>query len=566
MSETGNPLQSLSTSAQHFAAEIQAAQFDGDPRAGLFAALCFHAAGLGHSCLQLSRINDAFPELIDTINADELRQLFSGNALTCVIDSPMDSIESGLLVVFGERLYLKKFWHMETALVALLHKRLDMRTFPASGDFAQDLAVLCQHKRLVLLTGGPGTGKTTAMSAAVAQWLHRFEKAQGRTGRVLLCAPTGKAAARLSMAWQHHSPALTIDLSEAQQRILPTQASTLHRVLGFVGRGQNESRLDVDLMVVDEASMIDLPLMLRLLKALPDSAHLLLIGDPNQLPSIEIGNVLGALLDAELQTPFGARVNAAHRQLQFNHRQAASPGLTALAEAIQHNTPEQVHSKLSQDGFIGVNIKAHNAQTQNAVIDRHANFHRLLGELATPELALEQLHQLILLTPLRHGPWGCVHFNDQIARRAGHHGNRHGQAILITKNVPALGLSNGDIGVIWNDGQHESAFFRNNASLYSLPLIQLPDYEPAYALTIHKAQGSEYQQVDLLLPESPNKIVSKALLYTAVTRASSALHLCAEATVLLSGLDHDIRRMNGLMAIAAISEIENTTDYFGSTN
>jgi exodeoxyribonuclease V alpha subunit len=557
---------SLSPSAQLFGAEIQAAQADGDYRAGLLAALCFQAAGLGHSCLQLSRIADAFPEFPVAVTADELPRIYCANALASVMVSAQRPVANSLLLVFGDRLYLKKFWHMETELVALLQTRLDTRALPSCGDLAQDLALLCQHKRLVLLTGGPGTGKTTAMSAAVALWLQSFEIEHKRPARVVLCAPTGKAAARISAAWQQHMPVLSAGLSAAQQQVLPTQASTLHRVLGFAGARQNETRLELDLLVVDEASMIDLPMMRRLLRTLPETAHLLLIGDPQQLPSIEIGNVLGALLAADSCSAFGLALKTAHLQLRINHRQAASPGLAALADAIQQDSPETLIAKLTQGGFENVAYSQGDFQSLNAVLDAHAEFHRQLGLLATPELALAQLQQRILLTPLRNGPMGCEQLNAHIARRAGHHRNSHGQVLLVTENVPALGLSNGDIGLVWNNGAYLGVYFNSRRGQSALPMHQLPQHEPAYALTIHKAQGSEFEAVDLLLPEAPHAMVSKALLYTAVTRARHSLRLTGNAAVLLAGLSHDIRRINGLMAIAGFNEKENTADYSGNTD
>lgn len=559
-------MHTLSPSAQLFGAEIQAAQTDGDCRAGLLAALCFHAAGLGHSCLQLSRIPNAFPEFPVAVTADELPQIYCANALASVMVSAQRPVANSLLLVFGDRLYLKKFWSMESELLDLLQSRLDVRALPNGGDVARDLALLCQHKRLVLLTGGPGTGKTTAMSAAVALWLQTFEIEHKRAARVVLCAPTGKAAARISAAWQEYMPALSADLSAAQRQALPSQASTLHRMLGFAGAGQNQARLELDLLVVDEASMIDLPMMRRLLRALPETAHLLLIGDPQQLPSIEIGNVLGALLGADPYSALGLALKTAHLQLRINHRQAASPGLAALADAIQRDSPETLIAKLVQGEFERVAYSQGDMQSLNAVLDAHADFHRKLGLLATPELALAQLQQRILLTPLRHGPLGCEQLNAQIARRAGHHLNGHGQALLVTENVPALGLSNGDIGLVWNNGAHLGVYFNSRRGQNALPMHQLPRHEPAYALTIHKAQGSEFEEVDLLLPEAPHAMVSKALLYTSITRARRSLRITGNAAVLLAGLNHDIRRMNGLMAIAGFNEKENTADYSGNTD
>jgi exodeoxyribonuclease V alpha subunit len=301
-----------------------------------------------------------------------------------------------------------------------------------------------------------------------------------------------------------------------------------------------------------------------LLRALPETAHLLLIGDPQQLPSIEIGNVLGALLAADPCSSFGLALKTAHLQLRINHRQAASPGLAALADAIQQDSPETLIAKLTQGEFEHVAYSQGDIQSLHGVLDAHADFHRQLGLLATPELALAQLQRRILLTPLRHGPLGCEQLNAHIARRAQHLGNRHGQALLVTENVPALGLSNGDIGVIWDDGQGLNAYFKSPGGSMAVPLLQLPKHEAAYALTIHKAQGSEFEALDLLLPEAPHAMVSKALLYTAITRARSSLHLVGHAAVLLAGLNQDIRRMNGLMAIAEFNEKENTAGCSGN--
>lgn len=566
MTDAPLPIRSLSAAAQHFGAEIQAQQSDADKRAGALAALCFHAAGEGHSCLDLERLNSAYPEWLPNLDAEGLHRLYSANALVCCSHTPFEELPNALLVVFGSRLYLKKFWQMETALIRLLLARLDSKALPTSEDAAHEVAALCRYKRIAFLTGGPGTGKTTAVAAAMAIWLAEFGAQHGRPARIQLCAPTGKAAARLSESWQKNRPAICAIVSPAQQALLPDQASTLHRLLGAPTRGKSDTVLSADLVVVDEASMIDLPLIRRLLQALPEHAHILLIGDPNQLPSIEIGNVLGALLAAEHASELGTSVASAHRHLQLNYRQATSPGLAALAEAIHSENADAVVQALEHGAYGQVLYQHADHAAVAAVCEDSVRLHRQLASMASPLEALQGFRRCIILTPLREGPMGCERLNAEIARRLGHGYNRHGQAILITENVPTLKLANGDVGVVWQQAEGLFVHFEQATGAPVLPLAKLPKHELAYALTIHKAQGSEFDSVDLLLPDTPGRLLSKALLYTAVTRARLGLRITATPNTLKQGLAHMPWRMNGLAAIAAFSETGNTTDCSGSTD
>lgn len=555
MAEHSALYRSLSPSAQLFGREIQAAQKTDDTRAGLLAALCFHAAGEGHSCLDLARMPSVFPESPASLSAEQLQQIFSANPMASCIEAFDGKAGNALLVVFGGRLYLKKLWRMECELIALLSKRINQQVLQDSGDIALDLAGLCRNKPVALLTGGPGTGKTTAVAATLAVWLREFKAEHGRPGRVVLAAPTGKAAARMTESWQRQAPQLFADLSAGQPSALPLQAVTLHRLLGFSGAsGSASAPLLADLLIVDEASMIDLPMMLRLLKALPEHGHLLLIGDPNQLPSIEIGNVLGALLAPEPNSRFAAALATAHRQRHHNFRQAASPGLAELAEAMQTESPDSVIAALQTQAYPGVDYADYSRNAIDAVLDDVELFHRGLASLPDPQSALQRLADRIILTPLRNGPIGSETLNAEMGRRLGHAVDRHAQAILITENVPRLGLSNGDIGLIWRSAEAFDAHFLGPGGLNTLPVEKLPAHEPAYALTIHKAQGSEFDTVDLLLPQAAHPMLSKALLYTAVTRARHKLNLLASSEALRTGLARDTRRMSGLAAIAAFNE------------
>lgn len=546
----------LTAAALAFGAEIRRRQPGDGALAGRLAALCFHAAGEGHSCLDLGRVAGVYPQAMADIEpgAVSLSQAFAGNPL---VSEAGNAEAEGLLVLHGTRLYLRRYWRLENALIAGLAARLDSGDVPRSGDAAADLAALCRHKALALLTGGPGTGKTTAIAGALVSWLRQFHADQGRVPRIRLCAPTGKAAARMGESWAAQMPRLSENLPAELRPALAQEAQTLHRLLGIEPLGRRtryaEGRhLPADLVVVDEASMLDMPMLMALLQALAPECVLVLVGDPNQLPSIEIGNVLGALIGSPGDSRFARGLRNAHLQLSRNHRQAAQPGLGGFAADVLSGEGDVLIGTLRAGGYPAVAFDSGPAALSRILADT-VEFHAGLARAHGVQEALVRMGERVILTPLRQGPVGSETLNAEIGRRLGHARNRHGEAVMVLENVPALGLANGDTGLLWQGADGLHAHFRMADGWLSVPLAKLPRHEPAYALTVHKAQGSEYGHVDVLLPEADCPLLSKSLLYTAVTRAKKSLTVAAAEDSLRAALGRDIRRMNGLGALAALS-------------
>ena len=539
----------IGASAYHFGLTIMRAQTDGNCAAGMLAALCFQAASQGHSCLDSATWHGVYcPALIESIAEKiELDLIFADNALVTQANL---CINDCLLVIDGRKLYLQKYWQMERALFEQLHSRINSTAILRTGDSAHDLAMICLQKPLALLTGGPGSGKTTTISRALITWIQAFYQNHQRRPNIILCAPTGKAAARMNAAWSAQKPALLALLEPAWHDALPGPAQTLHRLLAIntntrQARFNADNPLNADLLVLDEASMVDMQLLLQLLLALESRTHLLLVGDPNQLPSIDAGNVLGALITHASNGGLFTGLDSTHVFLTHNYRQQQNPGLAALTQDCLTESAESLTELIAGNQYPNVQFRALDNTAITAVIADATQFYRQLATLDSAQSALLQLDQRMILTPIRAGPIGCITLNNEIAQRLSNKAQYHGQVVMITENSAPLKLSNGDIGILWQNGEQLSAYFMQGDELCSFDLGKLPAFELAYALTIHKAQGSEYRHVDLLLPNDDLPLLSKALIYTAITRARNSLRVIADKNIFRQSLDRTLQRMNG---------------------
>jgi exodeoxyribonuclease V alpha subunit len=492
--------------------------------------------------------------------------------------------DHGLLTLAGARLALARDARAERRLAANLAARLAAAgdgagaervaplfaaLFPgaaAACDWQAVAAAACLRGRLTVISGGPGTGKTTTVAKVLALLL-QLEPGS----RIALCAPTGKAAARLAESITAQAAGLP---GGGALAAAATQARTLHRLLGYDPRLDRFRHhpghpLAVDCVVLDEASMADLLLMDALLAALPAAARLIVLGDAGQLASVEAGYVLGDLsreagagagpglaawctrLGLAAPPTAGGGLAEAVVELRENFRFRRQPGIGALATALRGGDGIALQAALA-GGHADVVLHDRPARPAAAlapVLDD------CLACVTAPDAAtcLERFAALRILTPLRGGPWGATGLTAQLElelRRRGAiaAGDRYrGRPVLVTANDHRLDLFNGDVGVLWDDGAGPAAWFAGAGGLRRVALARLPAHETAWAMTVHKAQGSEFDRVLLVLPPGDGPFLTRELVYTAVTRARRRVDLVAEPAQLLAAALRSARRSSGLV-------------------
>lgn len=457
------------------------------------------------------------------------------------------------------------------------------RLFPqaATGEDHQARAAgVTLHHPLALVTGGPGTGKTTTIARLLLLLVAQAALAGQPVPRLALAAPTGRAAERMAESLRlavQHLRALGVDPALCQA--LPTTGTTLHRLLGVIPdsprfRHHADNPLPHDVVVVDEASMIDLPLMARLVDAIAAGTRLILLGDPDQLPSVEAGDVLSAILRASgdgigtgvddaralqgllaattLQPPAPPRVFAGRRvQLQRGYRQSESLDLAPLAHAVREGDSGTALDLLRSDGLAGVSFHEGEVDPLRGHREHLLAHWRALAEAADPGQALQQAARLRVLTALRQGPQGAQGLNSRIEQLLGGNapGYFQGRLLLVTENSYRHRLFNGDIGICLRDGDGAMvAWFPGDTveQPRAFHPAALPAHESAFAMTVHKAQGSEFDEVWLQLPRQDSRVLSRELVYTGLTRARQRLHLAGSAEVLAAALQRHAGRMSGL--------------------
>ncbi|WP_313222945.1 exodeoxyribonuclease V subunit alpha [Pseudoxanthomonas mexicana] len=511
------------------------------------------------------------------------------------------------LVLEGGLLYLRRYREYERAL-ALGLQRIATQPVPEAGieplallfarlfpqathdDRQARAAALALRHALLLVTGGPGTGKTTTTARLlvllVAQALHA-----GRASpRIALAAPTGRAAERMAESVRQAVQALAAMGVDADLlAALPTSGTTLHRLLGTIPdsprfRHDGDNPLPFDVVVVDEASMIDLPLMAKLVDAVASGTRLVLLGDPDQLPSVEAGDVLAAILgaagegdaigraDADVlrlllgdaddtsvlaQEGGEARFPGIRVHLQRGWRQSEALDLAPLAAAVREGDADAALAQLRGGTLSNVHFHEGVADPLEPQRDALLAHFRALGHAETPADALAQSTRLRLLTAVREGPQGARTLNARIERLlaegggAGRapQGHFQGQLLIVTENSYRHRLFNGDIGVCLRDTAGTLvAWFPGDDADHTRAFhpAALPAHESAFAMTVHKAQGSEFDTVWLLLPARGNRVLSRELVYTGITRARRALHVAGSEAVIREALARHAGRWSGL--------------------
>jgi exodeoxyribonuclease V alpha subunit len=515
----------------------------------LAVALLVRAARNGSVCVDLREVGDLLPGH-PWPDAEPW--------LTGVAASPLAGvalrIEAGLL-------YLHRYWGEEGAVVTDLHERLTRdqpvvddgrlqaaldRHFPA--DYAEQRAAAEASARrwTSVITGGPGTGKTTTLARLLAVLADQSEVPL----RIALAAPTGKAAARMSQALTRAAGEDTFPEAE-RPAVAGLTASTLHRMLGF--RPDNHSRfrhhrgnrLPHDVVVVDEASMISLTLMARLIEAIRPDARLILLGDADQLASVEAGAVLH-----DVVAGFRDRSPSPVSRLETSHRFGEEIG--RLAAAVRDGQADEAWALLAAGGSeIELVDPADAARIRDLVLPtvRELRGHALTGDV---DGVIAALNAHRLLCAHRAGPYGVESWNERIEQwLKADEGvdwlpyRYPGQPLIQTSNDYGLKLWNGDTGAVLG-GEERRAVFDDGADGRLVSLARLSEVEVAHALTVHRSQGSEFGTVTVVLPEPDSRLLSRQLLYTAVTRAVHQVRVVATEESVKEAVHRRARRSSGL--------------------
>ncbi|MEB3021453.1 exodeoxyribonuclease V subunit alpha [[Mycobacterium] crassicus] len=530
-----------------------------DESVALALALTVRALRTGSVCVELASVAGSaeLPELAWPEPTAWLAAVRASSLVTEQVLRLYDIASGGLL-------YLDRYWREEEQVCADLlalstphagaaEPAAFERLFPPEYHEQRTAAEIALTQAVTVLTGGPGTGKTTTVARLLALLAEQAE-ASGRPGlRIALAAPTGKAAARLTEAVAGEVSRLDpVD----QARLDGLQASTLHSLLG--SRPGNSSRfkhnranrLPHDVVVVDETSMVSLTLMARLLEAVRPTARLILVGDPDQLASVEAGAVLADLVDGLAARP-GTRVAT----LATAHRYKKPIG--ELAAAIRVGDGDTVIDLLRSGDehreWIDVDGPAALADQLAAIAVPHALRVREAALFGDAREALRNLDEHRLLCAHRDGPHGANHWNRQVRRwvseRTGDTAWADwyaGRPLLVTANDYGLGVRNGDTGVVTAHSEGLRAVIATASGPVDFATGRLSDVDSMYAMTIHKSQGSEADAVTVLMPPVESRLLTRELFYTAVTRAKHKVRVVGSEEEIRAALNRRAVRASGL--------------------
>jgi exodeoxyribonuclease V alpha subunit len=595
----------------HFAGFMQRLAGTCDPQLWLAAAMVSNYTGQGHICLDLSsldqkRLLDA-DDGKDPVVCPNLNDWCKNLRKTAVVGTPGEY--APLILDDRSRLYLHRYWDYQEKLARSIRKRvhddeedMDMerlregleRVFGASFisgspgqgediDWQKVAAFTSLTKRFCVISGGSGTGKTTTIVRILALIL---EQTRSSNLRIALCAPTGKAAAKLQEAIKRGKKKLNcpVKIKEA----IPEEASTLHRLLGSIPgspyfRHHAKNLLPVDVVVVDEASMVDLALMSKLTQALPPQARLILLGDKDQLASVEAGAVLGDICDRghvhsfsgsfrnHLKRVMGYEIPSQPNgrgssgmedcivQLQKSFRFGGESGLRVVSRAVNSGDADRAITLLMGGQYRDIKWRDLPRPDglphilKDTIIRGYRDY---LEGRGTPEV-FQRFDGFRILCAIREGPYGVMALNtlvEQILKKEKLiETDRRwyaGRPLLITRNDYDLRLFNGDVGIILPDPQADNelrAFFlAADGEVRKFHPLRLPEHETVYAMTVHKSQGSEFSRVCLLLPDRDVPILTRELIYTGITRAKEHVEIWGTEAVFRAAVSRRIERRSGL--------------------
>jgi exodeoxyribonuclease V alpha subunit len=575
---------------QHFAALMNRLARVPSPELVLAAKLVSNFRTRGDVCVSLRDVTSSEAEKMGSTEVPALKNWVKKLRSSGVVGNAGEF--APLILDQSERLYLQRYWKYEDELGRNLQARLKDKSprdfdpaglaqgiadlFPGPSDLQKLAAFVAATSRLCVISGAPGTGKTRTIVLICALLITLAGKHELSFA---LAAPTGKAAARLkeTIAQTGVSPRLPGEVK------LPADASTIQRLLGARGdsphfRHSAKNPLTADVVIVDEASMIDLALLAKLFDAIRPEARIILVGDKDQLASVEAGSAFRDIctpgfelgVSVSLADAFAkitgekldgtstdqAPIHSVVVELRRNYRFTPGAGIGELSNAVNRGDAVGAIAVLKSGGSIRwratPSLKNFERELRDRVFPR---FEKLL-RLSDPAVALKQLAEFAVLCGLRRGPFGAETVNamlESMLRETGLievAGRYHaGEPIIIVRNDYNVGLFNGDLGIVLPDAVTGElrVFFRGEGDeVLNFAPGRLPAHEPAFALTVHKSQGSEFHDALVILPERDAPVLTRELLYTGITRVRETVEVWASEEILRQTIGRKIERSSGL--------------------
>lgn len=579
----------------HFAKMIG----DNEPKLALLALLISHAYGLKHTMVPYSYLYHAndWITAIDQPKSIECAQTLKELAgihsdkdwhslftqLKKTQNSPISITDNGI--------YLTKNLNFEQSIVQFLqtHQTYNVaqnhglspatiellhQLFPKEGELNKQklAAVNALLSPVSIISGGPGTGKTTTVIKILLLLLSEHPNLH-----ISLTAPTGKAAARLTESIEKQKNSLTQSHPALAYLLdkIPNQSTTLHRLLSLNPRNvepkyHSYHPLPTDLIIVDEASMIDLYIFDRLIKALPQHVRVIILGDKDQLASVEAGAIMGeicqeigydaarlellaSILDESLTTEFKPQNVPLNNVtlLTKSHRFSADSGIGQLAKIVNAQNYSAFAKTIAKFPAELSFINSREDHWQQCIKESLTDYIALCAVEKSPIALFKALNTVRILCATNVSEFGTHAINEFISlelfQQNNNHQLYHGQAIMILQNDYVNNVFNGDVGIIIEDNDRISAYFENeNGELRSIPVQLLPHYETSFAMTIHKSQGSEFDQVVVVLPDFSSQILTKELLYTGITRAKKRLTLIGSPYHIKHTIENKTERFSGI--------------------
>lgn len=613
-----------------------------DDAVATLVALVSYQLGQGHPCLDLAELfrspsaTLALPPEHASLESLALcatpEQLLAAHAGCSQLSTSLEMLGQSAavqapnspLVLVGTRLYLRRYYHYEQRIKADLQQRMQTQPTVDTEQLRQVLDALfgktdhiswqrtacamAMRSSFTIVTGGPGTGKTYTVVRLLATL--QMLREQSQPLRIRLAAPTGKAAARMTESIS--SELRNLESIEAVQTVLSEgltrEAVTLHRLLGTLPhsrrfRHHRRNPLHTDVLIIDEASMVDIEMLAAVVDALPPQARLILLGDKDQLASVEAGAILGQLCEGAeqghytptltqwLNSTSGTAIptdktdenGAAWPYLQHttmfheSRRFDAEKGIGKLAFEVNRQQTDWLRLWLrdsaamaaAQPEFDNIHVlqmeQPNHPRIKQLIMNGYASLQDLIQARpntgaeeaieAWAKAVLKQLGQFQLLTAVREGDWGMHAFNQRVSYwlhgdQSQEHGWFVGRPVMVTHNDYGLNLRNGDMGIVLQRHAGEPlrvAFLNAQGDVRWLLPSRLTHVDTAYAMTIHKSQGSEFDHTVVVMPQSDVPILTKELLYTGITRAKSQVTLvCAQPQLVLQAVSRRVQRRGGL--------------------